>query len=151
MGNVCICLAGETTTSKIQRSNSLSSGLAPFAPHIRHLRSLELIRFSEDSILELEVPNAIFQEKQMTASEKSCIFRALRSHFLFKDIPTVSLELLVQVMRFFSVHKGKALFEEGAHGVNFYILTKGRLRITSQSEGEKLIHPGQTIGELALI
>ena len=63
----------------------------------------------------------------MTKEEENNIRNALKNHFVFKDINKNVLDLLVKELIYFSLSKGKIVYEEGDNGNYFYILASGRV------------------------
>ena len=81
----------------------------------------------------------------------------LRKVPLFSDMPDSDLESLANITVAVDIQAGEILFSEGDAGDSAYVIEKGQLEITKQSEkgGEDVllavVGPGDVIGEMALL
>jgi CRP-like cAMP-binding protein len=82
--------------------------------------------------------------------------QALRSIDLFKNLDAVHLAHLASVLEDMEVKKNTVLFEEGATPEYFYIIGKGRVRISKEvpgigEEALAILDAGTYFGELELL
>ncbi len=80
----------------------------------------------------------------------------LRSIDLFHNLNPVQLSHLASIAQEVSARKGKVLFEEGDKAEQFYVVTKGRIRISKMvpgigEEALAFIETGSYFGEMELI
>ena len=87
----------------------------------------------------------------LTKEEENNIRNALKNHFVFKDINKNVLDLLVKELIYFSLSKGKIVYEEGDNGNYFYILASGRVESYEKGQFKKSYSPWDCFGELSLL
>lgn len=95
----------------------------------------------------LEELNRVFND-----TDKDLITKALKSHFLLKDLSNSIISRLIDNVVCVRVSANHTLFKKGDPGNYFYIVKSGTLEIFTTSEKScTVLQTGSTFGELALV
>jgi CRP-like cAMP-binding protein len=80
----------------------------------------------------------------------------LEHNFLFRDLPTSTIDVLADLAHRKTFNKGQVIFSQGDDGDALYGVASGRVRIfTADDKGHEIflniLGPGDTFGEIALL
>ena len=75
----------------------------------------------------------------------------LKKLYLFKNLSENTLESIAKNMKKEKFNKGDVIIEEGTHGDTFYLISKGKVKITKEGKLLRVLDPGECIGEKSLI
>lgn len=75
----------------------------------------------------------------------------LRKLYLFKNLSEKTLELIATKMKKMKYKEGDIIVEEGTKGDSFFLVSKGRVRITIQGKTLRDLESGNCFGENALV
>ena len=98
------------------------------------------------------IPKKKNTNSKLTSNEREEVKTSLTNHFLFKDkTPNIIYSLLrkIEIKKF---DKNTIIFSEGGTGDYFYIIKEGSVEVSSENNNLiKILHRGNTFGELALL
>lgn len=89
--------------------------------------------------------------EKMTKTEKSLVSQALSSHFIFSSLDEEGIFSVLADMKKYAMGAGLMVFEQGAQGHNFYVVTSGECEVIVNGKVVNYITTGQSFGELALL
>ena len=75
----------------------------------------------------------------------------LKNFFLFKNLSEKTLEIIAKKMKKKNYKKGDEIIKEGTNGDCFYLINKGKVRITVNGKMLRDLESGNCFGELALL
>jgi MFS family permease len=78
-------------------------------------------------------------------------FELLRSLPIFAPLPPVTTERLACRLERLAVPAGEAVVREGDPGERFYVVGEGELQVTVDGQAQRMLHPGDFFGEIALL
>ena len=87
----------------------------------------------------------------MSKNEEKNIRKALKQHFVFKDINDKVLSIIIKELIYFPLPKGRIVYEEGDNGNFFYILASGKVESYEKGNLKKIYLPWDCFGELSLL
>ena len=70
---------------------------------------------------------------------------------IFSPLPAPSLERLASQLQPMAVAAGAVVVRQGDHGDRFYIVEAGRLRVSVDGSAGRVLGPGDSFGEIALL
>ena len=88
---------------------------------------------------------------EMSKNEEKNIRKALKQHFVFKDINDKVLSIIIKELIYFPLPKGRIVYEEGDNGNFFYILASGKVESYEKGNLKKVYLPWDCFGELSLL
>ena len=88
---------------------------------------------------------------EMSKNEEKNIRKALKQHFVFKDINDKVLSIIIKELIYFPLPKGRIVYEEGDNGNFFYILASGKVESYEKGNLKKIYLPWDCFGELSLL
>jgi cGMP-dependent protein kinase len=91
------------------------------------------------------------QAGDMPREEISLVLQALSSHFIFSSLDENGLLKVVADMKKYVIAPATMIFEQGAQGLNFYVITEGECEVVINGKVMNYISAGQGFGELALL
>ncbi|XP_067828447.1 cGMP-dependent protein kinase 2 isoform X1 [Heptranchias perlo] len=106
-------------------------------------------------VLDRQVFQSIMMETAQARNTK--YFKFLSSVSLLKGLPEEKLSKIVDCLEIDYYDKGDYIIREGEQGNTFFIIAKGKVRVTQTREGDedpqeiKRLGPGEYFGEKALI
>lgn len=106
----------------------------------------ELLELADDDIEEIPLP-----EPRAIGSAAQ---RALAATPLFADLPSETLEMLVENLAIVTLEQGEVLFREGDIGDALYVIVEGEVAVISEGPPRvemARLGPGSFIGEIALM
>ena len=88
----------------------------------------------------------------MTDSEEKNLRKALKNHFVFRDITSEVLDSVINQCIFCTFSKGNIIYNEGEEGNFFYVISKGKIEaFDSKNKIKKKYGEWDCFGELSLI
>ena len=75
----------------------------------------------------------------------------LKKLYLFKNLSENTLESIAKNMKKEKFNKGDVIIEEGTHGNTFYLISKGKVKISKEGKLLRVLDPGECLGEKSLI
>ena len=99
----------------------------------------------------MEAASAVVSNRQKSRRERQEIQRALKKHFLFKNLQDSYLEVIIDESLSYSIEQNQSVCVQGEPGSNFYIVDSGRLEIQVNNKTRGYLSKGDTFGELALM
>ena len=87
----------------------------------------------------------------MTKDEENQIRNSLKNHFVFKDITSDVLNLVINELIYCSFPKGTTIYKEGDEGNFFYIISSGIVEAIEKGKLKKKYTQWECFGELSLI
>ena len=109
----------------------------------KHRESVEINIGEEDLINQLN--------HVMTQKEEESIKKALSNHFVFKNITSDVLNLVMNELIFCPFKKDTIVYQEGDEGNFFYIIASGSVEATEKGKFKKKYGIWECFGELSLI
>ncbi|XP_078055421.1 cGMP-dependent protein kinase 2 [Mustelus asterias] len=106
-------------------------------------------------VLDRQVFQSIMMETAQARNKK--YFNFLTSVSLLKDLPEEKLSKIVDCLEVDYYDKGDYIIREGEQGNTFFVIAKGKVRVTQTRDGDedpqeiKMLGPGEYFGEKALI
>jgi cGMP-dependent protein kinase len=97
-----------------------------------------------------EAPTAIISKKAKEDKDIALILSVLKNHYIFKNIDKSSQMKIIKKVKCFEVAAKEVIFEQGQPGRCFFVVSAGRLEVRANDE-RRILGPGQSFGELALI
>ncbi len=110
---------------------------------IKHRESVEINIGEEDLINQLN--------HVMTQKEEESIKKALSNHFVFKNITSDVLNLVMNELIYCPFKKDTIVYQEGDEGNFFYIIASGSVEATEKGKFKKKYGIWECFGELSLI
>lgn len=77
--------------------------------------------------------------------------QALRQVDLFASLDDKEAAKLAPLFKERSYSAGDVIAEEGKHGIGFFVIESGEVKVTSHGEERRTLGPGSHFGEVALI
>ena len=87
----------------------------------------------------------------LSKEEETHILQALSNHFVFRDISSEVLSLVLNDLIYFAFEPGQLIYDNGDEGNFFYIIAKGSVEATSPNKKSRIFTMWECFGELSLI
>ena len=94
---------------------------------------------------------AEIHEISKSSKEIDLIKSSLSKHFVFNNLRENYNSVIIHHMRLYTMKPGEVVFTQGSPASNFYVVSKGRLEVVVNSKRIKLLNPGDSFGEMALL
>lgn len=128
--------AEDTTEDKLIRKRS------------KYLKALPLNMINEET---QEALDARVSKPELTEANKRLIMQALQRHMIFSSLTEDTSQTVIEAMKLYKMNKGETVFEQGCTGVNFYVVTFGKLEVLVNKRRVNILGPGDSFGEMALL
>jgi CRP-like cAMP-binding protein len=96
------------------------------------------------------VPRTTTNERWYVSPRASATAHELARAALLAELPGQTLAQLAKRMEREELQPGTTLFHEGDEPDRFYVLLAGVVSLSQRGLGQKLLRPGETIGETSL-
>jgi hypothetical protein len=109
-------------------------------------------KFDTDLIEVAEGINfTILQSNNQDLDDFELINKCLSKHFFMQSLEKSSWYNIIKEMSLVSLSEGSLIFKQGEIGIYFYIIKSGEVSLRSNGNNIKVIHAGESFGELALL
>ncbi|CAG9330353.1 unnamed protein product [Blepharisma stoltei] len=109
------------------------------------------ITFRDQAETGQDAPNAVISDRVKTEKDNECILEALGKHFVFKGLRKELHQAIVSHMNYYELGPAEVIFEQNQSGNNFFVVESGDLEVIINGNRVKVLHPGDSFGELALL
>jgi cGMP-dependent protein kinase 1 len=84
-------------------------------------------------------------------SDKKIIGKALRKHFLFKQLSKQDLTMIYEKMKLCHLLADEIIYDQNSIGSKFFIIRSGKLEVLKDGKQVRVLSKGDTFGEMALV
>lgn len=154
MGTACTVCTTKPNTSdsqtEINKSFYRLQSLGALHDKGKKKRKTHLINDRNQEKGITEAITAVITIKTKTQEDVENILKALRGHFIFKNLDNESQLAIIDHVKHYAIGPKEVIFKQNDPGESFFCVAKGRLEVLCNGE-RSVIGPGTGFGELALL
>jgi len=153
MGANCMCYSQSETRAKVQRQRSkialCRQATDPISPSMR--RPCKSHTLSLDGTTSTAETLNFVSDRKKTYEEERVIQAVLRTNFVLEGLGEEEVVKLADCMQLCRLQAKETVVTAGQAALYFYILASGKLEAVDSAGARRVLKPGESFGEVALL